>query len=80
MKDEILEKLIQRAAEVFNVDVQTLNGQTHFKNDLKAKSANIVQITTFLEDEFDVEIPYMEFNRKPTFDEAAEYIEMLIEG
>ena len=80
MKDEILEKLIQRAAEVFKKDANELNGDTRFKEDLNAKSANIVQVTTFLEDEFDVEIPYMEFKRKATFDEAAEYIEILIEG
>lgn len=80
MKDEILEKLIERAAEVFKKDASELNGDTSFKDDLKAKSINIVAVTTFLEDEFDIEVPYMEFKRKATFDEAAEYIEMLIEG
>ena len=80
MKEQILEKMIARAAEVFKIDAAKLNGKTHFKNDLKAKSANIVQITTYLEDEYDIEVPYMEFNRKPTFEDAAEFIELLIEG
>ncbi|MFV0439587.1 MAG: acyl carrier protein [Desulfopila sp.] len=80
MKEEILAKMIARAAEVFNLTLTDLSGKTSFKDDLKAKSVQIVQVTTFLEDEFDVEIPYMEFKRKNTFDEAAEYIEQLIEG
>lgn len=80
MKEEILAKLIERAAEVFNIDAGQLSGETHFKNHLKAKSTQIVQVTTYLEDEFDVEVPYMEFKRKATFDEAAEYIEILVEG
>lgn len=80
MKEEILAKLIERAAEVFSVTKDELNGQTRFNEDLNAKSGNIVQITTFLEDEFDIEVPYMDFRRKKTFDEAAEYIEELVEG
>ena len=80
MQEEILEKLIERAAEVFKKDAAEFSGDTHFKNDLKPKSVEIVQITTFLEDEYDVEIPYMEFRRKATFAEAAEYIEQLVEG
>lgn len=80
MKEEVLEKMIERATEVFSIDKSKLSGGTHFKDDLKAKSVQIVQVTTFLEDEFDVEIPYMEFRRKATFEEAAEYIEQLIEG
>lgn len=80
MKDQILEVIIERAAEVFKVDAATLSGATRFEADLKAKSANIVQITTVLEDEYDIEIPYMDFKRKATFDEAAEFVEQLIEG
>lgn len=80
MKDQILEVIIARAAEVFKVDAATLSGETRFEADLKAKSANIVQITTVLEDEYDIEIPYMDFKRKATFDEAAEFVEQLIEG
>ena len=80
MKEEILEKMIARAGEVFKVAPAELNGSTHFKNDLKAKSVQMVQVITYLEDEYDVEIPYMEMKRKATFDEAAGFIELLIEG
>ncbi len=80
MNEEILDLIIKRAAEVFGVDESTLSGDTHFEDDLQAKSANIVLITTVLEDEYDVEIPYMEFRRKKTFQEAADFIEELVEG
>lgn len=80
MNKEILELIINRAAEVFGVDADTLSGETQFEKDLQAKSANIVLITTVLEDAYDVEIPYMEFRRKKTFQEAADFIEELVEG
>ncbi len=80
MREQILEAMIARAAEVFGLNASELSGSTHYDDDLKAKSGQIVQITTYLEDEYDVEIPYMEFRRKKTFDEAAAFIEQLIDG
>lgn len=73
-KEEVIQILIDRAAKMFGIDPATLGPDTRFKEDLQCKSANIVQFTTTLEDEFDVEVPYMEFNRKATFADAAEYI------
>lgn len=78
--DQILEVIIKRAAQVFNKQASELNADTRFAEDLQAKSVNYVQITTVLEDEYDVEIPFMEFKRTKTFGEAAQYIERLIEG
>ena len=80
IREKALQVIIKRAAEVFSVDPATLNEGTSLEGDLKAKSANIVQITTVLEDEFDVEVPYMDFKRKKTFGEAAAYVEQLVEG
>jgi acyl carrier protein len=80
LKEEILGKLIKRASEVFNKNPEELNEATRFAEDLNAKSVNIVQITTVMEVEYDVEIPYMEFRRKKTLGEAAEYIKALVEG
>ena len=73
-REEVIQILIDRAAKMFGLDPSTLGPETRFKEDLQCKSANIVQFTTSLEDEFDVEVPYMEFNRKATFADAAEYI------
>ena len=80
VKAEALAVIIRRAAEVFGKDPATLGEGTSFEADLKAKSANYVQITTVLEDTFEIEVPYMEFKRRKTFLEAAAYIENLVEG
>ena len=77
LKDQILEKMIQRAAELFKKSPSELSGDTKFVDDLKAKSVNYVQIITIVADTFDVEIPFMEFRRKKTLGEAAEYVAQL---
>ena len=80
LKDEILEKIIQRAAEVFKKDPGELSADTRFVEDLKAKSVNFVQIIAILEDAFDVQINFMEFRRKKTLGEAAEFVAQLCGG
>ena len=80
LKDEILEKIIQRAAEVFKKEPGELSADTTFVEDLKAKSVNYVQIIAVLEDAFDVEITFMEFRRKKTLGEAADFVAQLCGG
>ena len=80
LRDEILEKIIQRAAEVFKKDPGELSADTSFLGDLKAKSVNFVQIVAILEDAFDVQINFMEFRRKKTLGEAAEFVTQLCSG
>jgi acyl carrier protein len=80
LKDEILQKIINRASEVFKKNPAELSESTNFETDLKAKSVNIVQILTVLEAEYDVELNYMEFKRKRTLGEAAEFVVSLIDG
>jgi acyl carrier protein len=80
LKDEILERIIQRAAEVFKKDPGELNVDTSFVEDLKAKSVNFVQIIAILEDAFDVQINFMEFRRKKTLGEAADFVAQLCGG
>ena len=74
IRRDVMTKLVERAAGVFGVSAATLAAGTRFAEDLNAKSTQITQITTFLEDEFDTEIPFMEFRRKPTFQEAVDFI------
>jgi acyl carrier protein len=78
-KEEVEAKIIERAAQVFGKDAKELSSATRWTEDLQAKSGNLTQITTFLEDEFDVEVPFMQFRRKPTIGEAAEYVSELTE-
>jgi len=80
LKDQILEKMIQRAAEIFKKNPAEMSGETKFVDDLKAKSVNYVQIITIIMDSFDVEIPFMEFRRKKTLGEAAQFVADLCGG
>jgi acyl carrier protein len=78
LKDEILEKIIERASQIFKKDRGELNADTRFVEDLAAKSVNYVQIITILADTFDADIPFMEFRRKKTLGEAAGYVASLL--
>ena len=78
LRDEILEKIVERAAQIFKKMPEELSEETRFVDDLKAKSVNYVQIITILADTFDVDIPFMEFRRKKTFGEAATYVAGLL--
>jgi acyl carrier protein len=80
LRDEVLEKIIQRAAEIFKKDPGELNADTRFAEDLKAKSVNLVQIIAVLEDALDVQINFMEFRRKKTLGEAAGFVAQLCGG
>jgi len=80
LKDEILGKIIQRCAEIFKVDPATINADTKFTEDLKAKSVNLVQIIAILEDGYDVQINFMDFRRRKTLGEAADFVAQLRGG
>ena len=79
-REEVLEALISRVAAVFGKDVSEISEDTRFKEDLGAKSTQITQITVHMEDLIDAEVPYMQFNRKATVGEAADYLFSLCEG
>jgi acyl carrier protein len=78
--DEILEKIIERAAALFKAEPSSYNAETRFVEDLKAKSVNYVQIISILEEDYDIQIPFMEFRRKKTFGEAAEFVAAITEA
>jgi acyl carrier protein len=78
-KQQVVEKIVERVCEIFGKEKSEVGETTRFVEDLGAKSGNLSQITTFLEDEFEVEIPFMEFRRKKTISEAAEYVLSLVD-
>jgi acyl carrier protein len=78
-RDEIFEMLVERAAPLFGKDKAEITEDMRFAEDLNAKSVHYSQITTYLEDKFDVEIPYMTFRRKKTIGEAVDYVLELTE-
>lgn len=69
--EEVVELLANKAAELFNADPSALNAETRFKEDLGCKSIDIVKFSAALEDEYDVEVPFMALNRCVTFADAA---------
>jgi acyl carrier protein len=80
LREEILQKIIKKASTLFGKNPDEMNENTRFVEDLNAKSANYVQIISVLEDEYDVEITFMEFRRKKTFGEAADFVVQLLEA
>ena len=72
--EEVVGVLAKRAAELFNVDAATLSAATRFNEDLHCKSVDLVKFTTTLEDEYDVEVPFMAFKRSLTFGDAAAFV------
>lgn len=79
MRDEILAKIIERAAPLFGMNPAEMTADTTFAS-CNAKSAHISQITTYLENEYDVEIPFMNFRRQKTLGEAADFVQEIVEG
>lgn len=77
LREEIIEKMKERLSTILGVSDCT--EETTFES-LGMKSVNYSQLTTVLEDEFDVEVPYMDFKRKLTIGSAADYIVELVEG
>jgi acyl carrier protein len=77
MNVQILTKIIERAGQIWGVDSSKLSADTTFA-EMNPKSVHYSQMTTFLEDAFDIEIPYMNFKRCITFGDAADYIDGLL--
>lgn len=80
VKQEVREKLVERAAPLFGKKPEEITDEMYFVEDLNAKSVHYSQITTYLEDAFDVEIPYMNFRRKKTIGEAVDYVFGIVEA
>lgn len=74
-QQEVVDILKDKAAEIFGSDPATLSADTKFVDDLGCRSVNIVQFASALEDEYEVEVPFMELNKMETFGDAAALID-----
>ena len=74
IREEVVEALSKKAAELFGLDPSALGKDTRFHEDLGAKSVDMVKFSALLEDMYEVEVPFMEFIKKATFGDAAAYI------
>lgn len=79
VREQAVEKIIERCCVLFSKKPEEINENTRFVEDLGARSGNVSQMTNFLEDEFDIEISFMQFRRCATIGLAADYIEQLCE-
>ena len=52
----IFEKLKELIADQFNVDVDSIDMDTSFADDLNADSVDVVDLSMALEEEFDIEL------------------------
>lgn len=78
MNEEVLAKIIERGSYIWGKEPGELTAETTF-DEVGAKSGHISQITTFLEDEFDAEVPYIGFKKCKTLGEAAAYVADLLD-
>ena len=79
MKDEILNKLIEKTAKVLGVDSSTLSSKTNIRTDIDLKSIEMVGIISELEEEYDCYIKYTELMHAETIEAAAEIIAKEVE-
>lgn len=77
-KQQVMDALCKRAASLFGGKPSDYTEDTTFES-LNVKSVQYSQMTTYLEDEFDIEVPFMKFRRKKTFGEAADYVVELLD-
>jgi len=79
VKEQVSSTMYAAISAAMNKPAEELSDDTQLIADLGAKSVNFVRIIGALEDEFDLEIPFMEFRRKKTIGEAIDYIVQLCE-
>ena len=70
-RSNVLNLIIERLAAMLGAKEYT--EETKYA-DIGMKSGNYSAMITLLEDEFDVEIPFMQFRRKPTIGESVDYV------
>ena len=80
VKEQVSSTVYAAISAAMNKSAEELSDDTQLIADLGAKSVNFVRIISALEDEFDLEIPFMEFRRKKTIGEAIDYIVQLYES
>jgi len=74
---EVLAAIIKKVEAMMNES--GLTEDTAYA-DLPMKSVNFSALINVLEDEFDVEINYMEFKKTATLGESADFVMEVIEG
>lgn len=77
---DVREKLVARAAGLLGKDPASITDEMTLEGDLGLKSTQITQITTYLEDEFDAEVPFMNFRRQKTIGACVDFVVDILEN
>jgi acyl carrier protein len=80
IRDQVSEVLYTAIAATMGRPAEELSDSTELIADLGVKSVNFVRIIAALEDEFELEIPFMEFRRKKSIGAAIDYTVQLYES
>ena len=79
-ENDVREKLVERAAKLLGKQPEEITDEMTLEGDLGLKSTQLTQITTYLEDEFDVEINFMNFRRRKTVGGAVAFVVEILEN
>lgn len=71
----VLEKVKNILSHQFDIDIDSIDEETSFRDDLDADSLDLVELIMELEDEFDLEIEDEEVDKIETIEDAVTYIE-----
>ena len=77
---DIRETLVNKTAELCGVDASSIADDTQFIANLGMKSATMVVLIAYLEDQFDIDIDFMKFRRALTVADAVEFLDDLVNG
>jgi acyl carrier protein len=73
-REDIFERIRAHLADELEVDPVAIEDGTRFKEDLRADSLHLVELTVELEDTYGVRIPDDEAARLLTVGQAADYV------
>ncbi|GMA50788.1 acyl carrier protein [Alicyclobacillus contaminans] len=73
-KQEIQEKVTQVVCQQLQVDVQQVQPNSRFVDDLGADSLDLTELVVAFEDAFDLEIPDADFDALSTVSNVVEYL------
>ena len=73
-REEVFERIRAHLAEELEVDPGRIQDGTRFKEDLRADSLHLVELTVELEDDYGVRIPDDEAAKLLTVGQAADYV------
>lgn len=73
-RDEVFERIRAHLAEELELDPESIEENSRFKEDLRADSLHLVELVVELEDEYGVKIPDDEAVKLLTVGQAADYV------